>query len=504
MKFLFGKKLKLSNPLFVLAILSVVFLIFQFVVITPIKIDNGTGLKFDWPDEVANYFWTRELAINGRLAIPETLNLVVDNQIHPRSFNTNLAGDLVPGSFLGLIIFFAFLAKIFGTGAIIYFTPFLMVAGVWAFYFLIRKVFASEKIALLSASFLLFSASWLYYSFESLLPNVPVVSLFLISIGFLVYAKKDSYWMTILSGFLGGLALAIRPAEFVWLGVVYLTVLILKRKELGVLDFLGFIFGGIAALVPSLMWQKTIYGSFLVSGYDKLPELAQQSSVFGKLVKQALIPFGVHPKLALHNFWNYFILISPTTILLSFAGVLIYLKKWKAQTKISKIYFWLSVFVFAWLFNYYGSWLFDDLKTLSLNRLGASYVRYWLILFAISLPFAAIAIEEVVRVLKLKYFRIIAIIIIAAGGLYQVSFSDPNNILSVRKKVAENRVVAGELLKGIPNDAIIITNRSDKLFFPERQVIETYGLRGDIEKTIKILKDIVPVYIHEDGKLKGA
>lgn len=502
MKNFFIPKIKLRKPFLVLGILSLFFLIFQFSVITPIRVDNGVGLKFDWPDEVANYFWARELASNGRLAIPEVLNLVADGQIHPRSFNTNIAGDMVPGSFLGLIILFAFLAKIFGTGAIIYFTPFLMLGGVWAFYFLIRKVFASEKIALMSSSFLLFSAPWLYYSFESLLPNVPVISLFLVSISFLVYAKKDNYWMSIFSGFLGGLALAIRPAEFVWFGVVYLTILFFKRKELGFFDFLGFLFGGIAALVPSLIWQKEIYGSFLVSGYDKLPELAQQSSVLGKLLKQALIPFGIHPKLALQNFWHYFVLISPATIFLSLFGVFLYLKKWKMQTKISKIYFWLSIFVFAWLFNYYGSWLFEDLKTLSLNRLGASYVRYWLILFALCLPFAAIAIEKTVQIFRIKYLRIVVIIAIALLGLYQVSFFDPNNIFSVRKKVAKNRIMAGELLKEIPEEAIIITNRSDKIFFPERRVIETYGLRGNLENTKQVLKDNLPLYLHENGELK--
>lgn len=495
-------KIKLRKPILVLGILSLIFLIFQFTAITPIKVNNDIGVKFDWPDEVANYFWSQELATNGRLAIPEILNLVADHQIHPRSFNTNIAGDLVPGSFLGLIILFAFLAKIFGVGAIIYFTPFLMLAGVWAFYFLIHKVFASEKIALLSSSFLLFSAPWLYYSFESLLPNVPVIALFLLSVSLLVYAKKNQYWMSIFSGFLAGLALAIRPAEFVWFGVVYLVILIAKRKDLSPFDFIGFALGGVAALVPSLMWQKEIYGSFFISGYDKLPELAQQSNTFVKLVKQALVPFGVHPKLAFRNLWHYFILISPAITSLSVIGIFIYLKKWKTQSKISKIYFWLSAFVFVWLFNYYGSWLFEDLRTLSLNRLGASYVRYWLILFAIILPFAAITVDKGVKFFRIKYLRLMAIILFALLGLYQVSFADPNNIFSVRKKVVENRIMAGELLKDIPEKAIIVTNRSDKIFFPERRVIESYGLRGDLENTLKVLKDNVPVYLHENGELK--
>lgn len=502
MKSWFKEKIKISHPLSVLAIVSIVFLVFQFIVISPMKVGNGIGPKFDWPDEVANYFWARELVVNNRLAIPEPLNLIADNQIHPRSFNTNIYGALVPGSFLGLIILFAFLAKFFSIGAIIYFTPILTVVGAWAFYYIIRKAFNNENIALVSSSLLLFSAPWLYYSFESLLPNAPTISIFLLAICLLLYAKKSHHWTWALSGFFLGTALAIRPAEFIWMGLAFLVILIIRRKDLSVIDFVSILVGGFLAILPMMIHQQIIYGSFLISGYDKLPELAQQSSVFGKLVKQALIPFGINPRLALHNFWHYFVLISPITSALSFLGVLLYLKNWHKQKKSSKVYFFLTIFIFAWLFNYYGSWLFEDLRTLSMNKLGASYVRYWLILFALSLPFAAITIEAMIKYWKPRLLRLLVIIIFMVLGFYQVLFSDPNNILSVRLKVADNRVNAGLLLKDIPENAVIVTNRSDKIFFPERRVIESYGLRGSLEDSLPVLKTIVPVYIHEDGILK--
>ncbi|MFZ4648836.1 MAG: glycosyltransferase family 39 protein [Patescibacteria group bacterium] len=498
----FLKEIKFSKSINILTILSVVFLIFQFSVITPIKVENGVGLKFDWPDEVANYFWAKELVANHRLSIPESFNVIAENQIHPRSFNTTALGALVPGSFLGLIILFAFLATIFGTGAIIYFTPILMLGGAWAFYFLIKKVFNSENVALLSAVLLLISAPWQYYSFESLLPNVPFVSLLIISVALLVSAKKNQYWLWLLSGFTAGLALAIRPSELVWAAVAYLVLLIAKKNELSLLNFVVIFAGGLVALLPSIFFQYKIYGSLFVSGYDKLPDLAVQSSIFLKLLKQAVIPFGLHPYLALHNFWNYFVLISPVTALLSFSGFLLYLKKWREQTINSKIYFWLTLFIFFWLFNYYGSWQFEDLRTLSLNRLGASYVRYWLILFALSLPFVGLLIDEISRRWKLKYFSLAAVIILGILSIRQIIFSDPNNILAVRRKVADNRTVAAQLVKDIPNNAIIITNRSDKIFFPERRVIETFGLKGDLNTILPNLKKLAPLYIHEGGILK--
>ncbi len=502
MKLLADKKIRLFRPAAILAIFSLAFLIFQFTVITPVKISNGIGLKFDWPDEGANYFWTKELLVHHRLALPEPLNLWAENQIHPRSFNTNALGAVVPGSFLGLIILFATLAKIFGSGAIIYFTPVLALGAVWAFYYLVKKVFASESVALFSALLLGVSAPWQYYSFESLLPNVPFVSLFLVSVALLAYAKKNQFWLWLLSGLSAGLALAIRPSEFIWLAVVYLFVAIAKRRELRLLNVTLFLGAAYLAILPSIFFQQWIFGSLLVTGYDKLPALAQHSNVFLRLLTQAFLPFGFYPRLALHNFWHYFILISPVTFLLALLGGFIFVKDWKKKEAAAKLYFGLTIFVLLWLFNYYGSWKFDDLVTLSLNHLGASYVRYWLIIFAAILPFTALTLVEGNRRLKTKYFGGAAIVILAIMSFYQLLISDPNNILAVRQKVSANRIEAGNLLKDIPADAIIITNRGDKIFFPERRVIETFGANDDWQNYVHFLMNVAPVYFQEKESLR--
>lgn len=66
-----------------------------------------------------------------------------------------------------------------------------MLGGVWAFYFLIRKVFASEKIALMSSCFAFQRTPWLYYSFESALAECAGhFFVFWLVLSFLVYAKK--------------------------------------------------------------------------------------------------------------------------------------------------------------------------------------------------------------------------------------------------------------------------------------------------------------------------
>ena len=174
-----------NRSIFILIILAVVFTGVYFWLATPVKTSVVISSRFDWPDEMANYFWSEQYATTGQLAIFEPLNLVAQNQIHPRSFNVRSDGSLVPGSFLGLILFYGTLAKFFSVKAIIYFTPVLAIFGVLAFYGIIKRIF-SEKIALISAVLMFFHPAWWYYSVASMLPNIAFVSLLLLGIYFLL------------------------------------------------------------------------------------------------------------------------------------------------------------------------------------------------------------------------------------------------------------------------------------------------------------------------------
>ena len=55
------------------------------------------------------------------------------------------------------------------------------------------------------------------------------------------------------------------------------------------------------------------------------------------------------------------------------------------------------LFISVFFAIYYGSWEFTDKLTLHLNTLGISYVRYWLPIYLLSLPFVATGILWFIR-----------------------------------------------------------------------------------------------------------
>ena len=261
----------------------------------------NSGLKlsprFDWPDETANYFWSVHYAQTGTLALPEPLNLVAGNQIHPRSFNVRPDGALVPGSFLGLILIYGSLAKIFTTTALVYFTPILGALAALAFYKII-ELFFNKKIAVVSAILLLGHPAWWYYAGSSMLPNVAFIAFILFSLGFLLSAPSLKIYQLMLAGFFGGLAISSRPSEVIWLVVVYAAVLIYQRHKLDWKKTLLFLAVAAITLAPSLWQQQAVYGSYLTSGYNQLQSGITTTACQTCAVVQSIIqPFGFHPNL---------------------------------------------------------------------------------------------------------------------------------------------------------------------------------------------------------------
>ena len=116
--------------------------------------------KFSSPDETGNYFWIKRFAAGESLYYFEELNGVGTNLIHLRAMNT-IEGKITPGSFIGMIIVYGSLAKIFTPAIIPFLTPFFSILGVIFFYLLINKLFNHKSVALISAVLLSFFPAWL-------------------------------------------------------------------------------------------------------------------------------------------------------------------------------------------------------------------------------------------------------------------------------------------------------------------------------------------------------
>ncbi len=493
MNFAAGKK-----NILILTALALIFWVLYVLLAAPAATTANISPRFDWPDETANYFWITHLAAENQLVVAEPLNAIADNQVHPRSFNVTADGRLVPGSFLGLILLYGFLAKIFGSWAIIYFTPTLAIFGALAWYGIIKKIF-NQKVALISAALILFQPAWWYYTEFSLLPNVAFVSLILISLSVLICPDRLTRLAVISSGLLAGLVIAIRPSEIIWLIAVYFAAAAYLRGRLKINHALLFLLAIIAVVAPVLFLQKFVYGSFLASGYSQLQSVDASCQVC-VLAKNIILPFGFHPVLMLKNFWHHYIMIIWWfSVPAMFGAIIVFFQARK--NRLAAGYLGLGLFVFGWLMVYYGSWEFSDQQTLALNALGASYVRYWLPSYLFCLPLVASLIVWL-QSLRKKSAGLIGGLII--GGLFLLSansvlWAAPDSLLPVKNRIAGYKAVAAEVNRLTEAESVIITVRKDKVFFPERKVIHSFDPLADnaeLQSLLPGLLESVPVYYY--------
>ena len=176
-----GKIAPKDKFLFVIIGFSVIF--FLMTSILPNFQEKNNFLKFFSPDENANYVFTKLYAQTDNLYVFEKYNLIAEDIVRPRSYISE-NGFIKPVSFLGMTIYYGFLAKIFGVGIIPYLTPFFASLALIFYYLLIKKLFGSKNAFI--SSLLLFSFPVLiYYSTRSLFHNVLFLSFLIIALYFL-------------------------------------------------------------------------------------------------------------------------------------------------------------------------------------------------------------------------------------------------------------------------------------------------------------------------------
>ncbi|MFH0856295.1 MAG: glycosyltransferase family 39 protein, partial [bacterium] len=318
-------------------------------------------------DEAANYYFTKLFAEEGVLSRYEGLNGGIAPVVHPRSINVNPENYLVPGSFLGIILIYGFIAKILGSGVIIYLTAFFAALSALFFYGIIKKVF-SRDIAFVSAVLMLSHPIFYYYSTRGMFHNVLFISLLIIGIYFLIYNTEsdainekskvesqklkvkdlffysyNSYIKFILAGFFIGLALITRTSEAPWIMAMLLIlwVFYFKRVSLFKVFLLTSVIFTLGLSV--LCYNQILYGNPLITGYANLEKkVAQNSTAYAmenktvpsatavaekntkedgsfinkvKRLADANMPAALIKKLdfnlAAKNFYNYFIKFFP-------------------------------------------------------------------------------------------------------------------------------------------------------------------------------------------------
>ncbi|MFA5187890.1 MAG: glycosyltransferase family 39 protein [Patescibacteria group bacterium] len=498
------QKLK-NNQIVILGIIAIIFFfIYSFLIF------GNSASKFTWPDETANYFFIKNYIQHSNFSVAEPLNEVGGDLIKPRSFNV-YNHNLVPGSFLGMLLIYGLIGKVVGAGLVKFLTPLLAVLAGLFFYKILLKIF-EPKIAFFSALLFYLNPAWWYYADLSMLPNISFLSFVIIGLYFLLQLdkeiKKKNWLWAILGSFFIALALIIRTNEFVWILAALIFLAVVYYKKLKWQDVGLCILVCILVFLPILYYNNLTYGSYFSFGYLRL---SQGSTIFAQVptefkvsdsgilnfVKFIFLPFGFHPKVILVNLYRYVYELFWWLFFTSVLGGFIFLKKY--HEKKHAVYFVLSLCVGLYLLAYYGSWVFADQLTLALNKIGISYVRYFLPIYILSLPLASIFIAWLINLFKSKKLKIALAMFLTSvfiGLTINVVYSAGyDNLLAVKQNISDYNNINNKVMALTGANSVIISQRSDKIFFPERKVIGAWTI-DDFDNWTKLLDANVPLYYY--------
>lgn len=484
------------------------------------------AIRLNSPDETANYFFARQIVREGHIGYYEPYLQWSSNYVHPRSM-TNVGDAVVPVGFLGLILLFGSIARIVGESSILFITPAFAVLGALGFYYFLVSFFKPST-ARLSALLLLLHPAYWYFAGRGLLSNVVFVDCILIGLGLGAIAlrcverryRARAYMLLVFSGIFLGYSLAVRLSEIIWLSVVLLIVGLWNIRTLRFVKSAAWCVGFALGLGVLFVGNYMLYGNFLSSGYlaidtEPIGAIAQgvvqgggieaalqQVQVWMAPYKKFFLPFGFNPVAIYENFFAYGFTMFWWYTIPAIVGALgcIALSVRDFLAKRNSPYFWYLVgtaLLSTWLVGFYGSWLFTDNLTGNAT-IGNSYVRYWLPIFVACIPFVALALQGggFVRRGWIRKSAVVGIIAMMGWFSWQtVMFGPDEGLTRIAEHLDAARGKSARVFALVPENAVIVSPRSDKLFFPDRKVAQYVDGFREAELLAPLLAH-APVYYY--------
>jgi len=502
----------------ILSICIFVFLIilyswFNWSVLQPLTHEFNSQYIFNWPDAMANNYFINQFIESSTFVQSETLNVILNDIVRPRSVNI-VNHNIVPAGFLGVLIFYGWLGKMFTKYAVIYFTPIIASIGVFVFYFFVKELI-NKRAAIISALLLATLAPYIFFANQTMLATVP----FLVAAisGFYCLMKSNDYQgkksnvAHVLSGFLLGLAVIIRYQEALWIVASLIIILLSQLKQIKLKQILFFILGFIFPIAIMLLYNWQTYGDFLTVGYlrmnnptdsiaYRLPaeiSVNHENNLFAYL-KLLFLPFGFSARNIYHNFIQYVWMPYAPYLAFFLVGVVVWATSKVKKSYQQKVYAACAGLSSLILILYYGSWIFTDTMVLRNNIISSSYTRYWLPILIMILPVIGYLLDHVLRkakkVLSSRFILVVITIILLLFISVTKAFTAKDDGLLAQAEVTRQYYERAQAVSSIiePN-SLILVEREDKLFFPTYKVItfeQNYSIFSELRKVVSE----VPVY----------
>lgn len=442
---------------------------------------------FASPDETAvNLFseaWTPSGGFRIHIQGDEAVKQIA--ALHPRSMIRQ--GDwLVPVGFLGMPFIIAMANRI-ASSAGLYVTLLLTLSAAYPLFRLLKwklGAFTSWSAVILFLSF----PTVLLYVNRGLFPNLPVVACAIWGIWLAVEgtrawlrdAKRDAQLFLGASGFAFGCALLIRPIEAVWMlpWMVWSLYPAWREKKTfaGLMRFLA-PFISVLALFGALglglsMSTYPFHASLLrqpISGYqlkDYLPfvdsgRAAMPSAADAGRDIRTLVPFSFHPRVVLTNIRIFFFEAQGVWFSAAMIGGIC---AWFAMRKRSLCVLGLSAWTVVSFCLLYGQVLYAD-NINGVPTLGNSFLRYALPIVPLLAIGCAVLADALRRISARGYVLGVGLVVfLSAYGIAYAASGDGESILATQRQIARYVQIRNQADIAVPHDAVILSERSDKVF----------------------------------------
>lgn len=408
------------------------------------------------PDETAVAESARSVFRDASFA-REDASVLAFPWLHPRSY-VSLTRHIAPVGFLGWPFLLAIPRVIGGIPLTVIIATLLALSALVPLYQLLRR-FGEEEALVGTWVFTTFPA-WILYANRPLFPNAIVVAGAL-WVSWLLTRPFRSRAHDVVIGLLMGMTMAIRPVELAWIAPWWMWFGWSIRHERTRLVSMGM---GIAVFSLPLAWLASrTYDGWGMVGYWLHDAVSGTLGVPATIASSAsplssLFPYGIHVRNVAWNAWTFF--TGPLFAWGALGTWCVWFLRDRLRTPLAYLAFWMTAFL---LFMYGQGKYADHIG--GIIAIGNSYIRYLLPLGALLAWLVALVLGRM-RTQGARTAMMIVILVIGMMGWYQVLMRDDESLLRTRAELARYATIRATASASFDATSIMISDRSDKVFFP--------------------------------------